>query len=564
MNNPANIQTDITAPFKLTPAAVAAWIDELPVLNTVQTAEKLYRALSTLKQLDINPMLRFQLIEHMKNTIYLLSKGLEKYFIDVSFPLQKKELKLSKLSTHLHRELVSNYTLLTKDNTFLNSGPFSSSQKEIIIERALCSLALEQLMIFQRYEACSTRFWSQLYGLITLAEQLGLLPTTKENSPLEIIIKRILLFSLSAPNRFSQRDITALYALLEERAEWAQLGSQSGDSQEEKSGFFIELNSPLAPQHTSRLETLTPTLRYLHTNSLIKQLISQFRLLVNTQYKNHIAPNQQMLAKVIRSLSTPEHRKYKRLNSQPAECSAILGLNNIVEYLSDASASRSKKVTKKMKTVRASELWDDIPDFGILPIDANGSNTLTFGSSHRNEGLAYTQLSNSKSQVPSSDIWNKTGSNITPIKISAFGCKIIDISQKGLQLLWTKEDTAKIKVGGIIAIFQDNIPVKSGIIRRVAQDEKGELSFGVELLSPVVQLVTISSPKQPDSEIKGLLIPEQLKENIQQSLLIPPSKYQTGGWVDIKEKETPQRYRFQKLLEASPSFEQFSLFKLDN
>jgi len=147
-------------PFEATPAAISEWIDALPVLNTVQTAEKIYRALQALNTVEIKPALHFELLEQLKETVYLLSPALEKYFLDTSFPLQKKELKLAKLSTHLHRELSSNYSLICKSEAFLDPEKFSPGQQASTIKCALHSLSLEQLLVAQRNEACSTRFWT--------------------------------------------------------------------------------------------------------------------------------------------------------------------------------------------------------------------------------------------------------------------------------------------------------------------------------------------------------------------------------------------------------------------
>ncbi|GEM_PF-3461811 len=552
-------------PFKLTTSAISEWIDQLPVLNTVHSAEKIYRVLQSLSDLEIEPALRFQLLECLNGTACLLSNTLEKHFLDASFPLPKKEQKLAKLSTHLHRELTSNYAIITKSEPFLGSGNFAPSQIRATVGHALYSLSQEQLLIAQRYEACSTRFWTQFYELLALVEQLDIRPldNSKENS-IDLLIKRILLFSISNPNRFSQREIKELYSLFKLHAELAQLDNHPSNNQSKKAGFFIELGYFQPPRHISRItpDSSVSTLRYIHTNDLVEYLIDQFKALLNTDNGNCLFSSKRMLGKVVRSLGAPERRKNPRLQSESPACTVIPGLENIISFLSNPdSAGKTKEA---IKPVRASELWNDIPDFDIIPLDTNNLQTNAFSNNEHGESIAHSALTKSKSMIASTDIWGKKPLSRPELKIKNLDCKILDISTKGFHLLWIKEANANIKVSEIISISQAGQPMKTGVVRWIENDRRSGLSFGIELLSPVTQIVTASSPKQPDSEIKGLLIPELPEKNIQQSILVSPSKYKTGGWVDLKGKTVSKRYRLQKLLETSPSFNQFSLFKLDN
>ena len=556
-------------PFEATPAAISEWIDALPVLNTVQTAEKIYRALQALNTLEIKPALHFELLEQLKETVYLLSPALEKYFLDTSFPLQKKELKLAKLSTHLHRELSSNYSLICKSEAFLDPEKFSPGQQASTIKCALHSLSLEQLLVAQRYEACSTRFWTQFYELLALTEQLNFQSTddtlvVQESNALELIAKRLLLFSLCNPNRFSQREIKGLYNLLGEHTELAKLDDQPTDCQSKKAGFFMMLDSSQSPQHISRLnlDSSSASVRYIHTNNLVIHLIDQFKTLLSSEQESCLISNRRMLGKIVRSLGAPERRRRQRHKSESPECTIIPGLENIITFLSEHEKPKTnKKLINPVRT--ASELWNDIPDFGIIPLDENNLQIDHLRNNQRDENVANTTLINSKYQVTSSEIWGQ-GSLPTPkTGIKPLDCKVLDVSTKGFHLLWVKEANAKIKVSEIISISQPGQPMKTGVVRWIEQDRESGLSFGIELLSPITQLVTASSPKQPDSEIKGILIHELPEVGIQQSLLISPSKYRTGSWVNVKNETVTRRYRLQKLLETSPSFVQFTLFKLD-
>jgi hypothetical protein len=552
-------------PFKLTPSAASQWVDELPVLNTVHTAEKIYRVLRSLSNLEIEPVLRFQLLERLNETVCLLPIALEKHFLDASFPLPKKEQKLAKLSTHLHRELASNYFLITKSELFSDSGTFAPIQITTIIERAFYSLSQEQLLIAQRYVACSARFWTQFYELLALAEQLDLLfLENQKEGPVDLLVKRILLFSLSNPNRFSQREIKELYLLFELHAELAQLDTQPSNNQSKKAGFFIELGYFQPPRHISRItpDSTVSALRYIHTNNLVEHLIDQFKVLLNTDNGSCLLSNKRMLGKVVRSLGAPERRKNTRTQSESPECTIISGLENIISFIS--SPDDTEKTKKIIKPVRASDLWNDIPDFDIIPLDTNNHQTNLFSNNERDENIASSALAKSKNKVANSDVWGKKPLSNPDLKIKGLGCKILDISTGGFHLLWIKEANASIKVSEIISISQAGHPIKTGVVRWIENNAELGLSFGIELLSPTNQVVIVSSPKQPESEIKGLLIPELPEKNIQQSILISPSKYKAGGWIDLKGKTTSKRYQLQKLLEASPSFNQFSLFKLDN
>lgn len=177
--------------------------------------------------------------------------------------------------------------------------------------------------------------------------------------------------------------------------------------------------------------------------------------------------------------------------------------------------------------------------------------------------MANFSLAISKDQVKTEEIWKKKPTPQGKIR-PVLDCKILNSSKKGSRLLRIRDEHSKIKVGEIISIQQPNHQMEIDVIRWIAQNETSGLSFGVEQLSPIARVVTITSPKQPDSEVKGLFIPALPEPDSCDSLLISPSKFRTGAWIDLKKSGKPKRYQLHKLLEISPSFHQFTLFKLDN
>ena len=116
MTTPSSLAAELSVPEKKldrlsqvahSRAALQAWVDNLPIMNTAETGKKLYQTLGELAMLNIDEDDRYELVEILEpavtNLIRALSRNLQNQPVRLPHPARRAAV----LSTALHAQLAA-------------------------------------------------------------------------------------------------------------------------------------------------------------------------------------------------------------------------------------------------------------------------------------------------------------------------------------------------------------------------------------------------------------------------------------------------------------------------
>ena len=247
MTTPSSLAAELSVPEKKldrlsqvahSRAALQAWVDNLPIMNTAETGKKLYQTLGELAMLNIDEDDRYELVEILEpavtNLIRALSRNLQNQPVRLPHPARRAAV----LSTALHAQLALNYKVVAVATLqrlqegrlgFMNLGKRGLQQLAAnAIQRNLSELGRLMRHAALLYLPVPDTAWLDIHTLFRHAWNHDLIDLGVRDRHLqrgaETTVResylRVLLLGASQANKLRPSEIEALYA---ESEEWARL-----------------------------------------------------------------------------------------------------------------------------------------------------------------------------------------------------------------------------------------------------------------------------------------------------------------------------------------------------
>lgn len=237
--------TDSTLPFELTQDSLANWLESLTALPHFQAANQLNLALKQLKNADVQTADLFPILINLTSLTLLFSNSLSVAVMQETAP-SSKSLKLGKLSMQLPRQLALLFCQLI-DTAQLT---INDQQTSIYYALQLIGHSLRCYSLF--YETPSNTLWkksAELYKLAVTLKALKLTQVTKitefkQQSSIELVIKRNLFFSILNPRLHSTDEIQQLFQLANLHGNLLETGTAPDTSE---FGFYWDLQNDQPP-----------------------------------------------------------------------------------------------------------------------------------------------------------------------------------------------------------------------------------------------------------------------------------------------------------------------------
>lgn len=238
MNQPLLLQVPKQHEFhnpavELNPKRLAAWLNELPLLNLGRSAKALLEGLSANNLQPMPAKTRMRLLELYRETFVAIFDGLDDQALRGQ-PLAPEQRSLARQSgAALCRELANGYKLLVRE--LHGQDPRRQPLLHPALYRALEAVALTLLDAFRSYQVAPTFAYLELHQLHLLGEEFGLLqaPVQLEKRRLSdtgmgALYQRLLMLSVTDPYHLPAGAALKLYRLLETFAAHAQLRAYEG------------------------------------------------------------------------------------------------------------------------------------------------------------------------------------------------------------------------------------------------------------------------------------------------------------------------------------------------
>lgn len=528
----------------LEPKFLRNWFGNLPVTNTVATAQEVYRVLYGLNRIPMDAHDRFELLELSASPVTSVTAGLLPHLGPMMLPLSPKKRQLADFLRQFQIEMAYGYKTLVRD---LHAGPSAwikhPEVMTISIERAIQHLGLSLLRSYQVYVPYPAGVWREIHGLYRYAEEnnaqntlvacaadSGAVKTTVTKSYLQNV-----LLGVCSPYQLPPNESTQVHAFLANWADKAHV-TQSLDVADTAGHFLIDLSADLPPIVFPRDIKLKAAPHLRHLVSL--ELARTAHALIGRLQKGE-APRTlnigsdcidvacvDMLQRMLRFWGLSAGRQFSRRPKKDAQLSVCTGLKAI-HFFSD----RQRPFTPPEPA--------DILENADAEIDLKGSPKQVLDTD------------NFARAVPEENF-----------RIERW--QIRDESAAGLSLLHLGEEDIAVRVGDLLGILNEESEIwRVGIARWLKNPEMATLEMGVEMLAPMAHPASVrpvvDDARSTPSYAQALLLPAVEALRQPPSLIIARGVYQPGQDLWLADGQgRPRRVHPLNVIERSAAFEQIT------
>ena len=534
--------------FNTRPAALTAWLDDLPLINTGKSLELLDSALQQINTLMLPPDNRREALERFASPVRCVTDALKKDFLDKPLPLKGNKLAAATQTLDLFNALATGYRILAED---LRSKNRDKPQLATALHRALRYLSEILLTSYRIYIQYPEGLWKTINTLYAVAAEHNITRQavtdttlkTPASSTIETVYKQILLLSLACPYRLRQKDIQFVYNTL---LGWAD-SSQLHHMEDEKShGLFsinLQSDDPPAYRNLNDGGTPDPHTRILDTGSMASRLREQLATSQDSTLQQTGTSHTEIMQQLMLAWGVMPKRLFAR-HPQDAPVKLVIGLNTI-HQLTPGSVIEEPEADEN---IRDKHYLQD-PTFEA----ATTFNTDPFASKRAQQTVA-----EDRNPLKGAYAADKLASS----RIESW--KMADISAGGYCLLWDSDEVSCARVGELVALIGkehlNSNNWQSGIIRRMKFTEERGLELGIQLLSPGARAVWVHLRKNGVStgdRMQGILLPGIEAIKLPTSLLLPSLPFRTGCIATLEDNGTTTIIELTRQLENTGSFAQY-------
>jgi len=529
------------------------WLKTLPVANVKRTSQIILQQLKTLNQSRYPYSERSQLLDELRPTIRQLLLSLKQPLHRAQFPLSQENTVTADLIQSLLAEMAQGYKLITSE--LMEKKSRKENDKLLLRESIYLSvqyLARSIVESYLVYAAPQYDIWRELHQLYRYAEyeniQNELIDdpypdyTLPIHYSIDLVYKRIVLLSLSAPYHLMQNEAEDIYYLVSAwtsvcditELEKKHISNQYGvDFATDMSPRFIPENLEWEPVD-GRIIDLSEVKARLnnHTTKILRSNVDNDNF-IEEESPRSLKERQQrdMLLRLTDAWNSKLTRGQHR-EDRGAKLRMALGLNACHFYCSNKTA-----FTPQMDELRL-----------ISP--AENKQTTVFANIYR-EALHKDRL-HKKTTYPISP-WQQHNISRTGIAISCDG------SCEGMN----------IKVGEIVSyLFESKTGLhwKIGIIRWLHINTDNNLDMGIMNLShsavPIAVKAVDGLGKGTDY-FRSLLVPKQVSIKQLRSVIVPAMLYDIGSVLSVNMKTKLFYIKLSKLIISTGNIAMFEFETLE-
>lgn len=545
-----------------TPAAIKAWVKDLPMANVGELSRQLYQAIIEFNKLTLPPLVRTQLLELLRPPIDYVCKELSKHFLNQSVVLSEKQQKIANLTQAIQIHLATSYKIVLMD-----SLPNISSEKyrknfTCAAHRMMSEFGQVLLRSCQLYIHTPKDIWAEMHSVYYYAEQCNLLKYTvsddqrkdHRDTHIDQVYKQNLLLSCCRPNQLRQNEIQIAYHAFEL---WSDLVA-IGPDQVDESVFVINLEEDFPPRYKSLLKTTSPNHYGLNTSELVERL-NEYLSSVETQTKSKkteadqsIIPLPKHIADVTlnhlhHSFGILTKRSFKRIaNSGSLEL--CIGLSASHYFTS----GRIEFHTQMLHHVTGAQAGDE----NIFLSHANKAQD-AWGDSY--DAGSHSATTPADTPISYDHMIDDSIENAYP----NFTVPLVNTSPGGYCLQWEGKVPSNIQAGEILSIRETpQQPWSIAVIRWIRHIKKQGTQVGIELLAPNAKpcgVQLLQKTGDPSEYLRGLLLPEISAIGQPTTLITPRLPFQSGHKVSIRTSGVECKCNLEKRVSATGSFSQFEL-----
>jgi hypothetical protein len=324
--------TTANPPFDLSPDAISLWLQSLSEKNSTNSAIELNNAAKLLRKNKADANTVLSALNTLTPTILHVSDAIETSVLAES-GTKKSTLKIIKLCIQLLRNTGLAFCKVSDKKSL------SDNQQSLAIYSALQLIGYSQRLSTLFFEQPSSTLWQEMGRVYNLAVQAGAtqqqinhkIKYFKNQTTIESVLKRNLLFNISNPQQYSAKQIIEVFIFSDQLSDKLALNPSYSATADTFHWNARGKNTPLAINSAQQEQNLTTL---INTGELIDFMQSK-------KFSSNL--DQQALTRLIEHLSGYQLIINSIIPSAPTISHLLIGFSDITEYL---------KQTDKLKKIQ--------------------------------------------------------------------------------------------------------------------------------------------------------------------------------------------------------------------
>ncbi|MEM1145023.1 MAG: GTPase [Pseudomonadota bacterium] len=556
--------------FESNVESVQRWVEELPLGSAPRAGTALRTALSELNRIELEPLLRFQLLELLRTPAMAVVSVLTKSCMNQPIVLDDDAQLHADLLADLCTLAAAGYTV-TAVHTIQSSDSLEDINPAKLaceaLHRAVVLTAHRILLSYLLYQPLEPNCWAGLHQLYALTErqQLARLPVEDalRNTRSTIVQEYIppLLLACAKPNQLRQHDISGTFRAFQE---WREL-TELEDPELGEGLFAVDMQSDQPPTFSELLVRRgTSLFRFINTNALIAHL-EELKHSRGTQGVNVIEFDREtrldtnLLEHLIKSLGEISQRNFTR---QPTRVTLFIaaGLSNVHYYVAGekslAEVFHGEKFDQSKEVTETGNPFLTPDDPGSEWVDANrGEDRDAQGIPEEDADVGVDVDRLTKAAI------EQERAALEPQRHIVFSVQTTNTSPGGYCIEWSDPPDG-IHIGDLVCVREADMERADwtvAVIRWVSQVKHAPTLIGLELISPKGAAYA-ARVKMPDGEyskpIRVLLLPEIPLVGQTHTLVVPRMVFREGQRITLARDEDSVLVKLKRQVSSTGYFSQ--------
>jgi len=469
--------------FGLSADQARNWAEGLSMVDAAQLARRLHGAVGDLNRVDVDPDIRFEILEALRPALHTALSTLSRRYLDQPAVLPE-ESREARLARNLYALLTTAYTIagvrtIRRHRSIPGANPARLVCRSL--HRAITSAGMKLLVACQLYRPAELNAWNELHQLFLLAERQKLTSQTvvdeiAGDGSIADTYLRALTMGCCKPNQLRPHDLAGVYRGLRDWVRHIELLPAEGG----EGLFLVDFAGDRPPTYAS-LHGKIPGAgcRIVNTEKLVSHLK---RLRADTGERTlvfdrdtAVSPN--VLDHLIAAWGVMSKRNFARAPARE-RLWVSAGLNNTHYYASGGIGFEDPVSADGARAPSRAGRADGFPG-------AEGPREKDIW-----EG-AFSAAAEGEEAVDREDIEfhireaGQPGDTAAGERHPVYPVRMVDVGPGGYCLEWSPLIPSHIRTGDVIAARAvDGDAWNIAVIRWVNQLRDRTTLFGVELLSP--------------------------------------------------------------------------------
>lgn len=502
--------------LEVRPKQVKAWLEALPLAQTVESAKKMAAHVTALNRAKVGTDDRVQILESYRGFAATILEELDAIYGKAALPLGPRGREALTLARTLAGELAGAYRIAAAEKSGGKLIAFGArKQLPLLALRAMEYLCAEQRASYKAYSPVAPAIWHEMHQLYLFADAQGVAtePADAETkATVQDAYCGALLLSLTDPYRLAPGEMDKVIAQLKPLRSLAVLVRERPKTR--PGGHFLvpcDTDRGPKPLLSANDDTGGPNWRLLDTNAIVDKLRQRKLAIesgnVSSTMSRQVTPDMlDIMGRLATLWGDPPKRAHRR-NPMDTTVAVCVGLKSVSHFVSYEPKIDAKAEAQALRN-------------GItIPLVA----------------------------VPDDE---------TSRQFPVFEWGVVNLSEGGVKL--RRGDLVQpVAIGDVVGIkFHGKARWTIGAVRWITQLDDGGIEFGVQFLAFSARPVWVQPSDSPSPQMKPALLFEG-GENEPPALLTAPSLYEDLRIYSVAQDGSERAMRAAQLIEKTPRFELF-------